>query len=220
MHHADYSKHMEPGLLDVIKYNQARMQTDVAITAQGRILLKTGAQDWPTAIEYLGGAITGHVAAKNWHLPARSVAFFYVMRIELHLLEDYSLAAPVHFAEPQAERALHPGQAAAILVGTQRVGFLGRLHPALAQAQHHSATFVLALALAALFAAPRQECIAQPAPCFPAEPRDIALLLAELVLNAVQLQIFQQHGGAYLMHVLLLAVYAGSHMAPGQCSLA
>lgn len=76
--HADYSKYMESGLLDVIKYNQARKETDVSITVQGRILLKTGVQDWPTVIEYLGGAITGHVAAKNVHQAARSVYFFYV----------------------------------------------------------------------------------------------------------------------------------------------
>lgn len=138
----------------------------------------------------------------------------------MHLLEDYSLAEPVHFAATQAVSELHPGQAADILVGTKRVGFLGRLHPAFEHEQHLPATFVFELDLDALFAAPRQEKIAQPAPKFPAVTRDIALQVADTVTNAEVMQIFQQHGGAYLKDVTLFDVYAGSHMAPGQKSLA
>ena len=218
--HAVLRMNMVTGLLDVIKYNQARKETDVAIYEQGRIFTKTGDQVRPTEIEYLGGAITGHVAAKNWHQAARSVDFFYVKGIVMHLLEDYSLAEPVHFAATQAVSELHPGQAADILVGKQRVGFLGRLHPAFEHEQHLPATFVFELDLDALFAAPRQEKIAQPAPKFPAVTRDIALQVADTVTNAEVMQIFQQHGGAYLKDVTLFDVYAGSHMAPGQKSLA
>lgn len=46
--------------------------------------------------------------------------------------------------------------------------------------------------------------------------RDIALQVADTVTNAEVMQIFQQHGGAYLKDVTLFDVYAGSHMAPGQ----
>lgn len=218
--HAVLRMNMISGLLNVIKYNQARKETDVAIYEQGRIFTKTGDQVRPTEIEYLGGAITGNVVAKDWHQSAKAVDFFYAKGIVTHLLGDYSLADPIRFEATQAVAELHPGQAANIFVGDQLVGILGRLHPAFEHAEHLPATFVFELDLDALFAAPRQEKIAQPVPKFPAVTRDIALQVDEQVTNDQVMAIFHEHGGAFLQDVTLFDVYAGDHIAAGQKSLA
>ncbi|BAN74691.1 MULTISPECIES: phenylalanine--tRNA ligase subunit beta [Lacticaseibacillus] len=218
--HAVLRMNMVTGLLDVIKYNQARKETNVAIYEQGRIFTKTGDQVRPTEIEYLGGALTGQVTTKTWNQDARPVDFFYVKGIVTHLLEDYSLTEPVRFAATQAVAELHPGQAADVFVGDTRIGFLGRLHPAFEHDNHLPETFVFQLDLDALFVAPKQEKIAQPAPKFPAVTRDIALQVAETVTNAQVMDVFRQHGGAYLKQVKLFDVYAGEHIAEGQKSLA
>src|SRR5207253_2795285 len=81
--------------------------------------------------ERLGVAMTGS-AAGSWHDAERAVDFFDVKGALEALFDavgisDWSL-------EPGLDRPFHPGRSAAVLLGSERAGSMGELHPSVASA--------------------------------------------------------------------------------------
>jgi len=218
--HQTLRMNLVSGLLDTIAYNVARKETDLALYEQGRVFVKTGAEVRPEEREYIAGAVTGNVQLKDWQQPAQAVDFFAVKGIVETLLADFSLVNPISFEADATDDNMHPGQTAAIFLGTDKIGLIGRLHPAFEKAQGLPATFIFELDLELLMAADKTEIIAQPAPKFPAVTRDMALLVDKQVTNAQIEAVIAAHGGAFLKDVTLFDVYAGKGIADDQKSLA
>lgn len=118
-------------------------------------------------------------------------------------------------------RHLHPKGAAEVLLGDQRVGCLGPLHPEVLDAfELDGSAQVLELDLDAVEALPRREVRYRPIPRMPAVVRDLALT-AEEGVEVGQLQaLIEREAGPLCESVELFDVYRGEGIAPGQRSLA
>ncbi|WP_461224467.1 phenylalanine--tRNA ligase subunit beta [Lacticaseibacillus suihuaensis] len=218
--HAALRRNLVSGLVDAIAYNVARKQTDLALYEQGRVFLRSSGHTRPSEHEYVAGAISGNVIAKNWHQAAQRVDFYYVKGIVSALLADYRLKATPRFEALTTLPELHPGQSAAIVLGDQQIGLIGRLHPQFEAENSLPETYVFELNLDALMAADRSQMQAVPAPKFPEMTRDIAVQVATSVTNAQVQAKIQEAGGKYLRDIHLFDQYLGVNVGPGQKSLA
>ncbi|WP_179395218.1 phenylalanine--tRNA ligase subunit beta [Lacticaseibacillus absianus] len=218
--HKTLRRNLVSGLLDAVAYNVARKQTDLALYEQGRVFLRTAGHTRPAEHEYVAGALSGQLIQKNWHQAAQSVDFYAVKGVVEALLADYRLETPVQYVALTDEPAMHPGQSATLMLGTQVIGLIGRLHPAYEAANSLPQTFVFELDLDALMAAPRSEMQAAPAPKFPSVTRDIAVQVPAHVTNAQIQAVIAAVGGKYLQESHLFDVYVGDKVAADQKSLA
>lgn len=114
-----------PGLLNTLIHNLNRQQPRLRIFELGRVFtyepeLK---QD-----QKLGGLIYGNIYHEQWDNPYTSSDIFDLKADVEALIRQYCGPVTVSYDSCQAE-ALHPGQAAAIVVENQVVGILGALHP-------------------------------------------------------------------------------------------
>jgi phenylalanyl-tRNA synthetase beta chain len=119
------------------------------------------------------------------------------------------------------EPFLHPRRRAAVLVGGERAGWLGELHPSVAAAWDVDgvvAGFELdfgALATAAVIV-PGYEDLTS----FPAVRQDLAVVVGEDVPAARVLEIVRDAGGALLREASVFDVYRGAQVGEGRASLA
>lgn len=115
---------------------------------------------------------------------------------------------------------LHPMQSADIWVGEQKIGYLGQLHPQIAQTLALPTTWVAQLDLVALLKLhTTHKAIATPSR-FPQVRRDFAVLVDEAVLwQQLSDTIFEQ-AGKWLQDMWLFDVYQGDNLPDGKHSLA
>ena len=115
---------------------------------------------------------------------------------------------------------LHPGQSAELLIDGEVVGWLGQLHPSVAQKLDLPSTWVAQLALAPILGQARAvQSITSPSK-FPQVRRDIALLVDAEVSRQALSQSIRQAGGALLQQHWLFDVYQGEHTPQGIRSVA
>ncbi|WP_127848706.1 phenylalanine--tRNA ligase subunit beta [Lacticaseibacillus hulanensis] len=218
--HQDLRENLVMGLLDAVRYNGKRGETDVALYEQGRVFIRSTDQKRPAEHEYLAGVLTGNLVPSNWQHGAKKVDFFVAKGIVEHLLEDFNLAGTVTYAAKDLDGAMHPGQSASIYLDGQRIGLVGRLHPAYEAQNDLPETFIFELNLEPLFVAARGDKTAIPAPKFPSMTRDIAILISDKVSNAEILDVINSVGGKYLQNVQLFDVYTGNKLPAHTKSLA
>jgi phenylalanyl-tRNA synthetase beta chain len=136
------------------------------------------------------------------------------------LLADFDFAGKLTFAAQNLDSAMHPGQSASIYLDDQRIGLIGRLHPAFEQAQGLPQTFIFELNLEPLFGAERGDKTAIPAPKFPSVTRDIALLVGDAVSSQQVEDIIWANAGKYLVDVTVFDLYQGPKLPAHSKSLA
>ncbi|MFD1672767.1 phenylalanine--tRNA ligase subunit beta [Agrilactobacillus yilanensis] len=218
--HAYLRLNLISGLLNDVAYNIARNQTDLAIYEQGRAFTKTEAAIRPDEREYLAGAVTGLVKQANWLQTKQAADFYYLKGIVDQFLTAHNYTGAVTYVPNEKRPEMHPGRTADIYVGTQFVGFIGQVHPAIAKAYDINETYVFQLDLTTLLTLTSERLISQSAPKYPAVTRDIALLLEKDVSNEQVVTIIQRRGGQYLQNIQLFDVYQGKNIKLGHKSLA
>lgn len=209
------------GLLDDLAYNVARKQNNVALYEKGRIFVKDAAdQARPAEIEHLAGAVTGIWRAASWQQKEQLVDFYQLKGIVDQLLAKLHFTAAIRYVATEKRPEMHPGQTADIYVGDVLVGFIGQIHPQVAQRQHLAATFVFELDMTCLQTLAATPVVFQPVAKYPAVTRDIALLVDHNVQHQDIVNAIYAKGGAFLQDVTLFDLYEGHHVAPGKKSLA
>ena len=116
---------------------------------------------------------------------------------------------------------LHPGKSAAMMRQGVRIGWIGYLHPVVAErfgVPDHTVYMELALAPFLLDAKVRRS--AKPLPRFPAVSRDIAVLVDRNITAGELIRDIRSHGGSSLASVRLFDVYQGKQVAEGSKSVA
>ena len=207
------------GLLGTIVYNQNRQQNRVRIFESGlRFVPDTQANLGIRQDLMLAGAITGNRVEEHWDL-AKGTVDFYDMKGDLEAILD--LTGKLSEIEFRAEAipALHPGQSAAIYLDGKRVGFIGVVHPELERKfdlNGRTIVFELEWNPVADRVIPQAQDISR----FPANRRDIAVVVAENVPAADILAECKKVGVNQVVGVNLFDVYRGKGVAEGFKSLA
>jgi len=208
-----------PGLLGTVVYNQNRQQSRARIFETGlRFVPDTQANLGIRQDLMLAGAICGNRYEEHWDLAKGSVDF-YDLKGDLESVLDLTGKLSAIQFRAEAIPALHPGQSAVIYLKDRRIGVIGVVHPELERKLDlNGRTLVFELEWNAL--ADRVVPQAQEVSRFPANRRDIAVVVAENVPAADVLAECKKVGVNQVVGVNLFDVYRGKGVAEGYKSLA
>ena len=202
------------GLVGAVQYNLSRQQGRIRIFETG---LKFVSQDDEIQqTNMLSGVVVGSRLPEQWGAAKEATDFFDVKADVEALLERSGVVA-----EFRAERhsALHPGQTAAILVEGVRIGWLGCIHPGLAQKlEIPRKTYLFELKLDVLLkgSLPRFEKLSR----FPSIRRDLAIVVNVETPTGALCDSINQQAGSLLQDLLVFDVYHGSGIESGRKSVA
>ncbi|SLM63356.1 MULTISPECIES: phenylalanine--tRNA ligase subunit beta [Dickeya] len=207
------------GLLSAVVYNQNRQQSRLRLFESGLRFVPDATADLGVRQEtMLAGVITGTRYEEHWNL-ARQAVDFYDLKGDLEaVLALTGKLSAVEF-RGEAHPALHPGQSAAIYLAGERIGFIGVVHPELERKLDLNGRTVVFEVLWEALAA-RALPVAEEVSRFPANRRDIAVVVAENVPAGDILSECKKVGANQLVGVNLFDVYRGKGVAEGYKSLA
>ncbi|MDW8848130.1 phenylalanine--tRNA ligase subunit beta [Erwinia sp. MMLR14_017] len=207
------------GLLSAVVYNQNRQQSRVRLFESGlRFVPDTQANLGIRQDVMLAGVISGTRYEEHWDL-ARQAVDFYDLKGDLESVLDLTgKLSDIQF-RAEANPALHPGQSAAIYLHDERIGFLGVVHPELERKldlNGRTVLFELEWDKVSDRVLPDASGISR----FPANRRDIAVVVAENVPAADIIAECKKVGVNQVVGVNLFDVYRGKGVNEGFKSLA
>ena len=208
-----------PGLIDAVVYNQNRQQGRVRLFECGlRFIKDATAENGIRQEALISGVISGSVADEHWSIPSRGVDFFD-MKGDLEALLELT-GQQDSFTFKRAEHsALHPGQSAQIIRDDRVIGWIGVIHPNLEKKLGLKSKVVL-------FELEQNPLLKARIPAageisrFPANRRDLALVVDEHVAAADVLSVVKKIGGNQLVGINLFDIYQGQGIPEGKKSLA
>jgi phenylalanyl-tRNA synthetase beta chain len=212
-------------LLEIVQYNVARKTSDVAIFESGHVF-EWGDADLPLDKTHLAAAWTGNAQANTWSHPARPVDFYDMKGVVESILASFNLDVAVSFEATSELADIHPGRTAKIYAVGQSdervdLGYIGQLHPSIADEYDLKDTLVFEISLDEIYALPKAEVKQKPIAKFPGSDRDIAILVSDQVTNAEVVKTIKKASkGGILVDIDIFDVYQGDNIEDGKKSLA
>ncbi|MEE3608116.1 phenylalanine--tRNA ligase subunit beta [Avibacterium paragallinarum] len=208
-----------PGLLTTIAYNQNRQQSRVRIFESGLRFIPDAEAESGVRQEYvIGAAIVGDKRPVHWEQKGENVDFFDLKGDLERILSLTKAGNRLRFVA-KSYPALHPGQSAAIILDDKEIGYIGTVHPKVVQQLGLSGkpiVFEIEWAPIAERTVPNAKEISR----FPANKRDLAIVVDSATPAGDVLQVCRQAGGKQLVNVSLFDVYQGANLPAGKKSLA
>ena len=207
------------GLLQSVVYNQNRQQSRVRLFECGlRFVPDELAENGVRQQNMIAGVIGGNCNDEHWSIEKKATDFYDIKGDVEALLSLTADATSYEFS--QAEIAsLHPGQTAKITRNGVLVGYVGTLHPELERKLGlNGRTLIFELLLSEILVQKIPE--ACDISRFPANRRDLAIVVKEEVDAKKVLQLIEKVGGNYLIDLNLFDVYQGQGIEDGYKSLA
>jgi len=171
----------------------------------------------PDEVRTLGVVLAGRVPA-TWGEPPREVGFFTAKGLVEEVLRLLGVEAKFKRAD---EPFLHPGRSAAVIAGGRQVGWVGEIHPAVADSfELRGRVYAAELDLDLLIGSELPTAQYVPLPKHPPVERDLALLVPLDVTAESVLAVIRREGGSLLQRVELFDVYEGKQVPQGYRSLA
>lgn len=207
------------GLLQSVAYNQNRQQSRVRLFETGlRFIPDENAENGVRQEAMFAGVISGSRNHEHWDMEKAAIDFFDMKADVEALLSLTANASSFQFSKAEIS-ALHPGQTAAIHKDGVLVGHIGTLHPELERKLGlNGRTLIFELLLSEISTQNIPE--AGEISRFPANRRDIAVIVKEEVEAKKVLQLIENVGGNFLVDLNLFDVYQGNGIEAGYKSLA
>lgn len=207
------------GLLDTIVYNQSRQQNRVRIFEAGlRFIPDNNAESGIRQEFVFGAAIVGDKRPVHWGSKSETVDFFDLKGDIERMLSLTAVRNDLQFVAKQFP-ALHPGQSAAIMLDGKEIGFIGTVHPSIVQKLGIKGKPIVCEILASAIA---EKPVAQASEIsrFPANNRDIAVVVDETIPAGEVLNACRRAAGSKLVALNLFDVYRGANLESNKKSLA
>lgn len=210
---------MFTGLLNAVGYNQARQQTRVRLFETGlRFIPDAQAESGVRQQAMLGAVIAGPQSDEHWSMESKTVDFFD-LKGDLEAIIGLTVSEAEFSFKGAQHSAMHPGQCAEILRNDRVIGYIGAVHPSLEKPFGlNGKTIVFELELDALLQAKLPQ--AQAVSKFPANRRDIAIVVDEEVAAGDVMTLIRKVGENQLVGLNLFDVYRGKGVEQGKKSLA
>lgn len=212
------------GLLNTVVHNQKRQQPRVRLFEYGlRFIPCETAENGMRQEPMLAGVIAGTRSEEHWDIETNTVDFFD-LKGDLEAVLELTSNEIAYSFEPVSHPALHPGQSAAIVVDagleTERpVGVIGTVHPELERKFGlNGRTIVFEIEWSAIDSRVIPEAVSLSK--FPANRRDIAVVVKEEVASGDIVNACLANGGELLTGAKLFDVYRGKGVEEGNKSLA
>jgi phenylalanyl-tRNA synthetase beta chain len=219
-------------LLDVAARNLARDADGVALFESGQVYLQLEAHgEGPLAGVFAGERpapfaephrlaclASGPLVEKSWRGGGEPADFFALKAI-LDALAG-QLGVVLSYAEAP-EPFLHPGRAAAVLIGDEPIGWLGEVHPLVCREWDIEAASGFEIATAALLAAASTgEETFEDVTAFPVVRQDLAVVVPTEVSAATVREAVLAGGGELLQAAEVFDVFTGEQLGADRVSLA
>jgi len=172
----------------------------------------------PTERLHAAAVLTGAARPATWREPEPPQADFFAAKGVLEGVAE-TLRVPLRFEPAGAEPFLHPARAARVLAAGEPAGWLGELHPAVAEAWELPPAAAFEVDLDVLFAGAPDALLYEDVISFPAVHRDLAIVLPEAVPAAEVVKTIRT-ASPLLERVDIFDVYTGEQVGPGRKSLA
>ena len=130
-------------------------------------------------------------------------------------IKDYS------FEADEAEKAFHPGKTAAVYIGKEKAGYVGEIHPDVAERYEiEEEVYIAEIKLESIIKNVAPEKKYKTLNRYPSVTRDIALLVDDSVPAAKVLEAIKKYAGKSLESIELFDVYKGKQIPDGKKSMA
>ncbi|HEY2944403.1 MAG TPA: phenylalanine--tRNA ligase subunit beta, partial [Vicinamibacteria bacterium] len=204
-----------PGLVSTLRANLRQGRRDVRLFETGRVFESTPqgpAEDSRVAI-LLAGAVAPH-----WSAPRRAADFFDAKGV-VELLARRLGIGRLAFEAEGAPGFLHPGKAAVVSLDGKPRGYVGSLHPEVAEAWELRDETVVAELDLEMLASASPPARFRPLPRSPAVARDVSVVSDEGVPAAEIEGRIRAAAGELLKDVSVVDRYVGERVRPGHKSL-
>ncbi len=204
-------------LLPCVQYNLNRQQSRVRFFETGLSFVGATVSEL-VQTPSLALVVTGEVYPEQAY--SNRPMDFYDLKRDVQQLLPATLRDAALTYERCELAFLHPGQSANMVSAGETLGWLGQLHPSVAQSLDLPTTWVAQLSLEPLIALYRMGHEIQTPSKFPQVRRDIAILVDANIPRQALSATISQAGGDLLQQHWLFDVYQGAHIPPGSRSLA
>src|SRR5919107_5617258 len=157
----------------------------------------------------VGVVFAGTVRPAGWNVPEIRAGFFEARGLAERLVPDARFV-------PETRPYLHPGRSAVVYVGDREAGWVGELHPEVAEKFGLAGWPVAALELDAAACRPDPEPRFEPFVNVPAVARDLAVLVDERLPVGEMLDAVFVLSSSMLTEARVFDVYAGTQVPQGQ----
>jgi phenylalanyl-tRNA synthetase beta chain len=212
-----------PGLVGVLQTNLRRGRRDAQLFEVGRVFLPgEPTDDWPVReVQRLGLLMTGSAQPAHWSGRSRKADFFDAAGVLQAVAQRLGLPA-WELRGPEGEGVpafLHPGQAAEVWGGGQRIGYVGAVHPRQAEAWELRDEAVVAEVDLDLLLEARSASRFRALPRFPMVARDLSIACAAAVSAGEVESRIRAASGELLRDVWVVDRYEGAPLKPGTVSV-
>ncbi len=210
-----------PGLLKTVQHNYSHRELNQLLFELGAVFEARALplEDLPQEKMKLGLAVTGQVPDPNWVNPSREADFFEIKGVLEALFKRLQITEVVFTQE--AMPFSHPARCALIKLEGETLGYVGQLHPDVAEAwEIDQPVTVCEIDLQLLAEKANLVPRVEPLPRFPAAKRDLALVVSKDIPAEKLEESIRQAGGDLISQVKLFDLYEGKQIPAGKLSLA
>lgn len=218
--HSTLRQSLIPGLLNTVQYNVARKQKDLKLLEIGRVFFGSGDDNiQPKETLYLSAALTGEERVTKWLKESSTLDFFAAKGYLEVVFERLGLEEKVTYKKSTLE-GMHPGRFAEVYLGEKRIGFIGEVHPQVADKLGLNTTYVFEINLDEVISESKVKPKYEEVTKYPEITRDIAMLVDVKDEYQNIYNVIESVNSKLITNVELFDLYAGAELLPGKKSLA
>lgn len=218
--HSTLRQSLIPGLLNTVQYNVARKQKDLKLLEIGRVFFGSGDDNiQPKETLYLSAALTGEERATKWLKESSTLDFFAAKGYLEVVFERLGLEEKVTYKKSTLE-GMHPGRFAEVYLGEKRIGFIGEVHPQVADKLGLNTTYVFEINLDEVISESKVKPKYEEVTKYPEITRDVAMLVDVKDEYQNIYNVIESVNSKLITNVELFDLYAGAELLAGKKSLA
>lgn len=201
-----------PGLLQLVKYNIARQNREIAGFEIGRIHFKQGDQFKEQSV--VGIILSGEAQAHTWYSKPRPFDFYDLKGILENVLQELRIF-DVSFKLDELQ-TFHSGRQTALYVNSLKIGSMGEVHPSIIRRLDVPQRIYFAeLNLHDLLQVRHPDYQMENIPIYPGSERDWTITLKEEINLLHILHLIKNVPSNYRKGIRLLDIFRGEKLSPG-----
>lgn len=218
--HSTLRQSLVPGLLNTVQYNVARKQKDLKLLEIGCVFFGSGDDNiQPKETLYLSAALTGEERVTKWLKESSTLDFFAAKGYLEVVFERLGLEEKVTYKKSTLE-GMHPGRFAEVYLGGKRIGFIGEVHPQVADKLGLNTTYVFEINLDEVISESKVKPKYEEVTKYPEITRDIAMLVDVKDEYQNIYNVIESVNSKLITKVELFDLYVGAELLVGKKSLA
>ncbi len=207
-------------LLDTLARNVRQRNRDLRVFELGRVFLPSPGQVLPEERKMLAGAMVGRRYPERWNQPSGGIDVYDLKGAMEVVLAAFGLAE-FEWKPSEQNSCLHPGCSGDILINTTKIGFAGKLHPAVQEAfEIEQEVYLFEMEFESLASGVDRPSKYRAYSRRPPVQRDIALVLKEEIPYSEVLEKMRDLADPRVTRIELFDLYQGPPVPAGGKSMA